>query len=193
MVNYSLNLVNLKLELILKRGLDWPTWAINLPIISQTETVIDEDTKTLLVEISVDPATQQIVFSNIGKLGFQTVVVDGKIIKDQYIGIKKIWANDVFLEQESIKSVCSFYPKYQEHDYVYAKENQVELPDIKSTLDFFYNGDWILQFEQPFFIWYNKLIMNNFDSVNHWYKQTHLGIGDNQQIHKLKQLIKELS
>lgn len=187
---YSTTVKTFQFELILDKGNTWPVWDFNCPI-----TVVNESDgefrKTITVELTV--ADNNIVLRNSGKGNFETILENGQIVRDQKLSIGNIWANGILIERNVINSVAEFFPVYKEDDINYAREHSIELKKSVNTLDFFYNGEWHFKFEQPFFVWYNHLVLDHMNTINHWVKQTHLGIADPEKFKRLENLLNKLS
>jgi hypothetical protein len=190
MLSYSIDLCTLRLELKLSHGTTWPTWTINQP-----STVIDtrEDGVYRFVTIDINIVSSPVTINNIGKTDQDTIIKDGQIIRDQSLSIHKIWANGVLLENELISKFAKFYPEYQKNNIDYAQSHNIMLPLEISQLDFYYNGTWIFEFEQPFFIWYNQQLMDTLTNVNGHVRRSHLGIGDPDKIIQLKNILTQLN
>lgn len=190
MTSYSIDLDILRLELLLTQGNTWPTWTVNQPstVISISE---NGDQQTVILDITV--TNNRLIFSNTGKSDTETIVEHGQIIRDQTLAINRLWANNILLENSQINNVGMFYPAYQENNINYAKENNIDLPKSMHQLKFYYNGDWIFEFERPFFIWYNHLLMDSLTEFNHWFKKSHLGIADDEKVTELNSILMQLN
>lgn len=187
---YPIDLHTFRVELILNQGNTWPQWTVNQPSVI-VSTIENKNQKIVTVDLTV--TSNQIVFSNTGKTGNETIVENGKIVRDQILTINRLWANNILLEKDQISTVSAFYPIYQQDNIDYAVNNNVILLEKLNQLDFYYNGNWVLEFERPFFIWYNNLLMNGLSGINHWFKKSHLGIGDQEQITQLTEILKTLN
>jgi hypothetical protein len=190
MISYSIELETLRIKLLLIRGRTWPTWTIN-QLYSITSVVEKDNYRTMTIDIKV--SSNRLVFSNVGKTQDETIIKDGKILNDQGIIIQQLWANAVLLENEQINKVAAFYPVYTEDNIKYSQKHNIVLSEKRNQLDFYYNGDWVFEFEQPFFIWYNRLLLQSFSDVNSQFKQLHLGIGDNDRLSQLSNLMNQLN
>jgi hypothetical protein len=190
MLSYSINLCTLRLELKLSRGATWPTWTVNQP-----NTIIDtrEDGHNQFVTVDINITTSPVIINNTGKTDQDTIVKDGQIIRDQSLTIQRMWANGVLLENEQISRFAKFYPIYQKNNIDYAQDHNITLPLEIHQLNFYYNGKWIFEFEQPFFTWYNQQLMDSLTNVNGHVKRSHLGIGDPDKIIQLKNILTQLN
>jgi hypothetical protein len=190
MLSYSINLCTLRLELKLSQGATWPTWSANQP-----HTIINtrEDGYNRFVTVDINIIASPVIISNTGKTDQDTIIKDGQIIRDQSLTIQRMWANGVLLENEQISKFAKFYPVYQKNNIDYAQDHNITLPLEIHQLDFYYNGNWIFEFEQPFFTWYNQQLMDSLTNVNGHVKRSHLGIGDPDKIMQLKNILTQLN
>lgn len=77
---------------------------------------------------------------------YQTIVEDGKIIKDQLLNINSISFDEIdigFLKH----SLSNYYPNKD----LYVEENTPLL--VKNCVNLGYNGKWELEFSTPIYIW----------------------------------------
>lgn len=192
MDEHSIDAKNCQLELILTKGNNWPQWTLNNDFQILNESKMDFY-KTVDVLIGDIGQQTNIVLERTGKTDDETVIENGQIIRDQTIKINRIWVNDVLLETQAIQKVVQFYPNYSESNIKYARENNIHLEVVKSDLTLFYNGRWVFNFNQPFFTWYNQILLDELKNFNHWVKQTHLGMASNQKKIQLENLLARLS
>lgn len=80
-----------------------------------------------------------------GKDKYQTVLENGKIIKDQLLNIEEISFDDIDIEHLK-HSLSNYYPDKE----VY--KNEVPLL-VKNCVNLGYNGKWELEFKIPIYIW----------------------------------------
>ena len=188
MHDYSIHAKNFQIELVLKKGINYPIWKFSptYSIISQVEV---NDMQTVVVEIPVSSSASGIILTTSGKTDQDTVIENGKIVKDQMLTVNRVWANSVLLEHHLVKEQSQTIPNYNQSNLDYAREHNIELPKILYTDSLYYNSAWTFNFEQPFFKWYNQLLFEKLKMYNHWIAQSHLGIADDSQVRKLKKLI----
>lgn len=189
---YSLCAETVEIELKLFRGTDWPKWSFEKPytVVSATE---NEHVQNIKVKLTLGPNDTNITLNNFGKSVKDTVIEHNKIVRDQAIDIQKIWVNGVLLELLALQTVFEFYPEYQQSDQEYAEQNGISLPICRNETKLFYNGCWQFKFDQPFFHWYNQKLMSEFSNINHWAKQSNLGIASDSQLQRLHMLLDRLS
>lgn len=187
---YSIESCCFRFELILKKVNSWPIWEFNLPVDIVSEVEI-HDQKIITLEITTD--STNILLNRRGKTSNDVIIKDDIIFRDQVVHINKLWVNDVLLELHPITRMSKFYPEYSQHDHNYACQHQIELNNVTHTLDFFYNGTWQFEFDQPFFVWYNGLLIDDLSTINHWIQQSHLGFTNPGKFERLENLLKNLS
>jgi|APGre2960657373_1045057.scaffolds.fasta_scaffold28267_2 hypothetical protein len=192
MLAYSLYAETVEIELKLFRGTDWPKWSFEQPyiVISTTE---NDHIQNIKVRLQLGSTDTNITLNNFGKSVNDTVIEHNEIVRDQAIEIQKIWVNGMLLELLALQTVFEFYPDYQQSDWEYANQNGISLPICRNETKIFYNGCWRFKFDQPFFHWYNNKLVAGLDSMNHWVKQSHLGLADDSQLQRLDKLLDQLS
>lgn len=192
MITYDIHATNFTFELILEKCVNWPIWQFEQPY--QTVEITEHDNnRCAVVNIPVSDQCHSIILTRSGKFDMDTVFENGLIIKDQKLIINKIWVNGVLLEKQSIDNQTQIFPEYDQCNRDYAMQHDINLPELLFGFILYYNGIWKLNFEQPFFQWYNQLILNKLRSTNHWVRESHLGFADDQHITKLKKLINNIS
>jgi hypothetical protein len=191
MPNYCLHADNVKLELVLIKGLTYPLWSTETSsqIINQYEV---DDTQTILIDIPVTNDTTSILLKNYGKTDQDTIIEDGRILADQTLTVNKIWINDILLENFVVKDYSQMIPNYNQSNLNYADEHNIILDKILNTNTMHYNGVWKFNFEQPFFKWYNKILIDKLSNFNHWVSQSHLGLADDDKVKTLKKLLDQM-
>ena len=92
----------------------------------------------------------QIVRSN--KTPNQSVVENGKIVKDQLLNIKSIEIDEIDIGALVYEGV--YTPEYPEPWATQQRESGKELPEsFRNVTRMGHNGTWSLQFESPFYMW----------------------------------------
>jgi hypothetical protein len=87
-----------------------------------------------------------------GKDKHQTVVEDGKIIKDQLLHIKSIEIDEIDIGALVYEGV--YTPNYPEPWATQQRTTGVQLPvTFKNVTDMGHNGVWELKFASPFYMW----------------------------------------
>lgn len=192
MLAYSLHAETVEIDLKLFRGTNWPKWNFEQPytVISTTE---NDHVQHIKVKLLLDPNNANITLNNFGKSIKDTVIEHNKIVRDQAIEIQKIWVNGVLLELLALQTVFEFYPKYQQSDQEYATQKGISLPICRHETKLFYNGRWEFKFDQPFFHWYNFKLIAGLNNMNHWIKQSHLGLANDSELQRLDELLDQLS
>jgi hypothetical protein len=190
MIDYSIHATTCAIELELIKGNSWPKWQFeqDYKILNQTETEFKKNITVLITNIN-----STLTMHRSGKTDLDTVIENGKIIRDQYLSVNRMWINDVSIELPVVQSLVKFYPAYSKSNIDYAQENNIQLPESTQDFSLFFNGKWEFEFRQPFFISYNQIQIEQFQDFNHWIKQSHLGFGSDQKIFRLKELLKKLS
>lgn len=191
MNDYSIDANTCQIELILTKGNQWPQWIFknNFQIIDEVESDFHKTINVLITDLD----SSAIVLERTGKDDNETIVENNQIVRDQALGINRVWVNGVLIEWAVIQNIGKFYPEYSKSNIKYAKENNIVLKVVRSDLTFFYNGKWVFNFEQPFFTWYNQILFDEFKNVNQWVRRTHLGIASDQKRLQLEKLLIDLS
>jgi hypothetical protein len=189
---YSLYAETIEIDLKLFKGTDWPQWNFEQPY-TVVSTVENDLVQNVKVNVNLESTSTSIVLNNFGKSINDTVIEQDKIVRDQAIEIQKIWVNGVLLELMALQDWFEFYPQYQQSDQEYADQNGISLPRCRNETKLFYNGRWQFKFDQPFFYWYNDKLMAGFSNINHWAKQSNLGLANDSQLQRLDNLLDQLS
>lgn len=191
MNNYSIDAKSCQIEIILTKGNHWPQWTFenNFQIVDEVESDFQKTVNVLISDL--DSST--IILERTGKDDNETIVENNQIVRDQTLGINRVWINGVLIEWSVLQKIGKFYPEYSETNIKYAKENNIVLEAVRSDLTFFYNGKWVFKFEQPFFTWYNQILFNEFKNFNQWVRRTHLGIASEGKKLQLDKLLIDLS
>lgn len=142
----------IKLLLKLCKGQSWP----DLALIDATCTIVQEEEnirKALITFAVNDKNTIRLIRKS--KTGSETIVIDGKIIRDQTVTLEKIWADDILLDLDLILALSVFTNEFSQEYLEYCEKNQIEVADTESHWNTWYlNGTWSWSFEQPFWPWY---------------------------------------
>lgn len=125
---YSLDAIEITLELFYKKGKNWPIWIGTLPYQIISEIECDEQSKEIYVKFDVRRDVTKLVISK---------SIDDA---DQILAVRNIWVNGIKLKFEHINIDDIFY-----YDWG---------AGVAPVL----SRRWEFQFEQPFFIWYNRKI-----------------------------------
>jgi hypothetical protein len=134
----------------------WATYWDKLPVAE----ILINDTSHYKAEIttaSKDKPTliefeHTLTILRAGKDKHQTVVEDGKIIKDQLLHIKSIEIDEIDIGSLVYEGV--YTPTYPEPWATQQKTAGVELPvTIKNVTEMGHNGVWKLKFSSPFYMW----------------------------------------
>lgn len=100
----------------------------------------------------IDSQKYNLILKKSNKDNSQTIVEDGKIIKDQLLFIKSIRIDEIDIGGLIYEG--KYYPEYPEP---WASEQQKlgkELPEhIKNVTSMGHDGRWELEFTSPFYMW----------------------------------------
>ena len=87
-----------------------------------------------------------------GKKVSQTIVEDGKIVKDQILHISNIEIDDISIGNLIFEGV--YTPEYSRKWYEENLIKGITLPKTyKNTKELGYNGLWNFEFSSPFYMW----------------------------------------
>ena len=93
-----------------------------------------------------------LIIDRSGKDTQQTVVEDGKIVKDQLLNIKYIEIDDIDIANLVYEGV--YKPEYPERWATQQREAGNKLPaTLKNATEMGHNGTWTLTFTSPFYMW----------------------------------------
>jgi hypothetical protein len=175
------------------KGTSFPQWNFSQPFNIMEEKIIDDDTK--LVTVVVLATDNDISLQYSGKTTSDTIVDStGAILKDQSLKIDNLFVNDIKIELLAIKDHSKFVPEYTASRIKYAEEHDIDLPKEMSTYHMFDNGQWTFEFERPFFLWYNDILMNQIynSGTSIWVKRSHLGLPDDSTVARLDTLLNKI-
>ena len=93
-----------------------------------------------------------LIINRLGKGAGQTVVEDGKIVKDQLLHIKNIEIDEIDLGNLVFEGI--YQPDYPEPWATQQAKIGNELPkSIKNSPNLGHNGTWTFEFVSPFYMW----------------------------------------
>jgi hypothetical protein len=96
--------------------------------------------------------TYEFIIRREGKDKTQTIVENGKIIKDQLLHIDAIEIDDIDLGGLIYEGV--YVPNYSEPWATQQKNAGIKLPEsFKNVVCMGHNGEWKLKFSSPFYMW----------------------------------------
>lgn len=143
----------IQFELELHLGRTWPDYQFNFPASISSVDITDSSRLHTVVIENIDSA----VILYLYKGENETVVADGKIIRDQKIKIKKVYVDDILLESNILEFNSLFIPQYNQSFINYCKDNNLKVDHSPvHSLDFYHSGQWILDFGSNFWTWYQK-------------------------------------
>jgi hypothetical protein len=94
----------------------------------------------------------KLIIERLGKDSKQTVVEDGKIVKDQLLHIKSIEIDEIDIGALVYEGV--YTPQYAEPWATQQRSAGKALPkSFKNVTAMGHNGRWELRFESPFYMW----------------------------------------
>ena len=93
-----------------------------------------------------------LIIDRLGKNKTQTIVEDGKIVKDQLLHIKSVEIDEIDIGSLIYEGV--YKPKYPKQWAIQQTEAGNKLPEtLKNVTKMGHNGTWTFTFESPFYIW----------------------------------------
>ncbi len=93
-----------------------------------------------------------LIINRSGKDKKQTIVEDGKIVKDQLLHIKSMEIDEIDLGSLIYEGV--YKPKYQEPWATQQTKAGNKLPEtLKNVTQMGHNGTWTFSFTSPFYMW----------------------------------------
>lgn len=183
---YSLDAYCISLELLCKKGKEWPNWSHSLPCCIISDTCLDSEHRQILVEFDIHDRETNLTITNLNKSLTDV---------DQTLKIQNIWVNNIKIDLDQISDAFTFHPNYSIKDLVLAKSNKLELPEIIHNSDntLYYNGQWVFAFQQPFFLWYRNKLNSYLDQAEENYKVDFLGQVSLQEMQRLEFLLNEFA
>ena len=93
-----------------------------------------------------------LIINRSGKNKRETVVEDGKIVKDQLLHIKSIEIDEIDIGSLVYEGI--YKPEYPEPWATQQAEAGNKLPEtLKNVTEMGHNGTWTFTFESPFYMW----------------------------------------
>ena len=93
-----------------------------------------------------------LIIDRLGKDKTQTIVEDGKIVKDQLLHIKSIEIDEIDIGSLIYEGV--YKPEYPEPWATQQTETGNKLPEtLKNVTQMGHNGTWTFTFSSPFYMW----------------------------------------
>ena len=107
------------------------------------------------IEFTVDlelEKSHKLIITRSGKDKNQTIIDDGKIVKDQLLNIKSIEIDEIDIGALVYEGV--YRPEYPEQWATQQAEAGNKLPEtLKNVTQMGHNGIWTFTFESPFYMW----------------------------------------
>lgn len=154
-----------ELEFEFQLGKHWPILEFADEFLL-TESLVNEKTKRVNVIVNTDKEIFE--FKNKNKNEYDTIVVNGVIVQDQTVKLKKIWIDDILLDCNLIRPFINFVPEYRNSFVQYCTENNIDIDYNPYPFELFHNGVWSFKFKKPFWGWYSSIrqqqIKENFTS-----------------------------
>lgn len=134
----------------------------------------------------------KLTFKRINKKESDTVLEDGKIVRDQTVKLVKILVDDILLDANLIRPYTSFRPEYSPGYLEYCKQHSITPPEVVHEDVMYFNGDWSFEFKKPFWSWYAEC--RHLENIKHFSRrELELYIGTTNQEHtELLEQLKEL-
>lgn len=182
--------MQIKILFELYKGITWPTITIENTV---DVAVIDQTENLQRIIITCCPTDNQVVLHRTNKQGSETVIVDGQIVQDQTVSLKKIWVNDILLDTDIILDVAVYRNEFSKDYFDYCAQQKVDpLPVETHWHTWYFNGIWLWQFEQPFWAWYCQQRQNK-QLIGFTNEQVELYVGTGVNEHQfLMQQLKKL-
>jgi hypothetical protein len=144
-------------------GASWPIIEfVDLDVSCQEKLSANETVKYVNYEFVTSNPT--VMFKNINKTDNDTIIVNGEIVQDQVVKIKKIFVDDILINLELINHSMTFVPNYPQGYFDYCNQHNI-VPDLVThDTNLHFNGSWIFEFVLPFWKWYaeSRLEKENF-------------------------------
>ena len=147
----------MKVEIILQSDF-WassPTMTVscNGTEITKTADFVSGENKKITFNIDAQDGPQVLSLFRENKSVRETIIEDGKIVKDSIVRIIDIIIDGISLEPLLDKG--EFWPIYPEPWYSQQKQKgDVPPTSHKYCRTIYHNGEWKLQFESPIHVWF---------------------------------------
>lgn len=178
------------LEFDYSYGQSWPLLEFDQKILEVQEEKINSHVKKVLFTIDVQKFP--CVILNINKKETDTVVENNTIIRDQIVTLKNIWAENILLDKHLLLSHTSFVPEYHSGYLSYCKQHNIVVENVLQCYGFYFNGKFNLNFELPFWNWYEQIRKEKHSNLSQQQINLYVGqIGKEQfaSLQKLKDLL----
>ena len=130
-----------------------------------SENQLSEYKKTVTYQFKSTSTT--ITFKNKNKKDSDTVIEDGKIVRDQYASLTTMLVDDILLDPTLIQNYVIQTPEYSKGYLDYCQANQIVVNSQTNEYSLYFNGTISFTFENPFWNWYANIrkqqILNNFN------------------------------
>ena len=121
--------------------------------VAKEDNFLNNQEKTINFEYEIKNLEHKLVIERINKTSKDTVVDNGKIIKDQIIHIKDIVIDHISLESLIDKGI--FYPTYEKLWLSQQKNIGITPPsEYNYCKTLYHNGVWKLDFSTPIHVWF---------------------------------------
>lgn len=145
-------MLSVELELCLSKGITWPDHSVNLEKFTVERE--DENIKTVRYQGFV---SNELLLQYITKNQNETIVKDGKIIKDQYIEITKLTIDGILIPYHMIEKLSQYVPVYRTDFLEYCKNENIDINyGPIQTIKFWHAGTWSMIMGSNFWFKYKK-------------------------------------
>ena len=119
------------------------------------EEIASTDDKPTIIEFEhelEEGKSYNLIIDRLGKSKNQTIVEDGKVVKDQLLHIKSIDIDEISIGSLVYEGV--YKPEYPKLWATQQAEAGNKLPEtLKNVTEMGYNGTWTFTFTSPFYMW----------------------------------------
>ena len=128
---------------------------LNEELVSPKQSIAGTNNDPVLIEFTHELELEKeyaLIIKREGKDKNQTIVEDGKIVKDQLLHIHSIEIDEIDLGGLVYEGI--YTPEYPEPWASQQKDAGKELPEsFKNVTAMGHNGEWKLKFSSPFYMW----------------------------------------
>jgi len=128
---------------------------INDTVVSNKQEIIGTEENPTIFEFQhtlLDKENYKFTIKNCGKDSSQTIVEDGRIVKDQLLIIKSVNIDEIDLG--GLIYEAKYYPEYPEPWASEQRSAGKDLPEyVKNVTSMGHNGRWEIEFTSPFYMW----------------------------------------
>ena len=149
---------DIELDVCVNRGLTWPAYTTNL----DKATIINDGQDVKVIK-HTGSVSKNVTLEYVSKRQEETVVEDGKIVRDQSIEIQHLWIDGIKLPVHMIEKLSLYYPAYRPDFLEYCKTQSISVDyGPLHNIKFWHAGTWSILLDSDF--WFKYKVIKQPDS-----------------------------